>query len=233
MYTPMDIDGINYEIKPMNCPFHIAIYKNTIKSYRDLPVRYAELGTVYRYERSGTLHGLMRVRGFTQDDAHIFCTNDQLHNEIINVLDFTLFVLKTFGFDTYDIYLSTRPKEYVGTLENWELATDALKNALQSKMIKYEIDPGEGVFYGPKIDIKVKDCLNRQWQCSTIQIDFNNPQRFNITYRGADDKEHAPIMIHRALMGSLERFFGILVEHYAGSFPFWLSPVQVSTITIF
>ncbi|MBF0518380.1 MAG: threonine--tRNA ligase [Nitrospirae bacterium] len=232
MYTPMDIDGVDFELKPMNCPFHLAIYKSSLRSYRDLPIRYAELGTVYRYERSGVLHGLMRVRGFTQDDAHIFCTTEQIEDEILTVLNFTIFVLNTFGFKDYDVYLSTRPEKYVGTLDNWEISTNALRKALETMGLKYETDPGEGVFYGPKIDIKVKDSLNRQWQCSTIQVDFNNPERFDISYRGADDKEHMPIMIHRALMGSLERFFGVLIEHYAGAFPVWLSPVQVSVLTI-
>jgi threonyl-tRNA synthetase len=232
MYSPMEIEGIDYEIKPMNCPFHIHVYKTSLRSYKDLPLQYAELGTVYRYERSGVLHGLLRVRGFTQDDAHIFCREDQIEEEILNVLDFTLFILKTFGFDEYDVYLSTRPEEYVGTLENWEQSTNALKNALEQKGLSFEIDPGEGVFYGPKIDIKVKDSLNRPWQCSTIQVDFNNPERFDVTYRGSDGKEHRPIMIHRALMGSLERFFGILIEHYAGAFPVWLAPVQVEILTI-
>lgn len=232
MYSPMEIEGIDYEIKPMNCPFHIHVYKHALRSYKELPIRFAELGTVYRYERSGVLHGLLRVRGFTQDDAHIFCREDQIEDEIIKVLDFTLFILKTFGFDRYDIYLSTRPDKYVGTPENWERSTNALKKALEIKGLIYDIDPGEGVFYGPKIDIKVKDSLNRQWQCSTIQVDFNNPERFAMMYRGSDGKEHRPIMIHRALMGSLERFFGILIEHYAGSFPVWLTPVQVKILTI-
>jgi threonyl-tRNA synthetase len=232
MYSPMEIDGIEYEIKPMNCPFHIHVYKTSLRSYKELPVRYAELGTVYRYERSGVLHGLLRVRGFTQDDAHIFCREDQIEDEILNVLDFTLFILKIFGFDHYDIYLSTRPERYVGTLDNWERSTNALKKALEIKGLFYDVDTGEGVFYGPKIDIKVKDSLNRPWQCSTIQVDFNNPERFEMTYRGSDGKDHRPIMIHRALMGSLERFFGILIEHYAGAFPLWLSPVQVEVLTI-
>lgn len=232
MYSPMEIDNIEYELKPMNCPFHIQVYKSSLRSYRELPVRYAELGTVYRYERSGVLHGLMRVRGFTQDDAHIFCTEDQIEDEIMKVLDFTLFVLKTFGFTEYDVYLSTRPDKYVGTAENWERSTNALKNALDSKGLAYAVDPGEGVFYGPKIDIKVKDSLKRAWQCSTIQVDFNNPERFDIAYRASDGKDHTPIMIHRALMGSLERFFGILIEHHAGAFPVWLAPVQVALLTI-
>jgi threonyl-tRNA synthetase len=232
MYSPMEIEGVDYELKPMNCPFHLSVYKSNLRSYRSLPIRYAELGTVYRYERSGVLHGLLRVRGFTQDDAHIFCREDQIEEEILRVLDFTLFVLKTFGFDNYDIYLSTRPEKYVGSMENWERSTNALKLALEAKGLKYMVDPGEGVFYGPKIDIKVKDSLGRSWQCSTIQVDFNNPERFDITYRGTDGREHRPIMIHRALMGSLERFFGVLIEHYAGAFPLWLSPVQVSVLTI-
>jgi threonyl-tRNA synthetase len=232
MYSPMEIEGIDYEIKPMNCPFHIHVYKHALRSYKELPIRFAELGTVYRYERSGVLHGLLRVRGFTQDDAHIFCREDQIGDEILKVLDFTLFILRTFGFNQYDIYLSTRPDKYVGTPEHWERSTDALKRALEIKGLIYDIDPGEGVFYGPKIDIKVKDSLNRPWQCSTIQVDFNNPERFAMMYRGSDGKEHRPIMIHRALMGSLERFFGILIEHYAGSFPVWLAPVQVKILTI-
>lgn len=232
MYSPMEIEGVDYEIKPMNCPFHIHVYKTSLRSYRDLPIKYAELGTVYRYERSGVLHGLLRVRGFTQDDAHIFCREDQIEDEILSVLKFTLFILRIFGFEHYDVYLSTRPEGYVGSLENWERSTDALRRALELKGISYEIDAGEGVFYGPKIDIKVKDSLNRPWQCSTIQVDFNNPERFDMTYRGSDGKEHRPIMIHRALMGSLERFFGILIEHYAGVFPLWLAPVQIEVLTI-
>ena len=232
MYSPMDIEGTEYELKPMNCPFHLGVFKSSLRSYRDLPIRYAELGTVYRYERSGVLHGLLRVRGFTQDDAHIFCREDQIEDEILRVLDFTLFILRTFGFDKYDIYLSTRPEKYVGSPENWERSTNALKQALETKGLVFMVDPGEGVFYGPKIDIKVKDSLGRAWQCSTIQVDFNNPERFDITYRGSDGKEHRPIMIHRALMGSLERFFGILIEHHAGAFPLWLAPAQLSVLTI-
>jgi len=232
MYSPMEIEGVDYEIKPMNCPFHIHVYKTSLRSYKELPIRYAELGTVYRYERSGVLHGLLRVRGFTQDDAHIFCTEEQIEDEILSILEFTLFLLKVFGFEHYDIYLSTRPEKYVGSPENWDRSTNALQRALEIKGLSYEIDPGEGVFYGPKIDIKVKDSLNRPWQCSTIQVDFNNPERFDMTYRGSDGKEHRPIMIHRALMGSLERFFGILIEHYAGVFPLWLAPIQVELLTI-
>ncbi len=232
MYSPMEVEGLDYEIKPMNCPFHVAIYKSHLRSYRDLPIRYAELGTVYRYERSGVLHGLLRVRGFTQDDAHIFCREDQIDDEVLKVLEFTIFVLQTFGFTEYDIYLSTKPEKFVGSDEGWEKATKALENALNNKELKYEIDPGEGVFYGPKIDIKVRDSLGRQWQCSTIQVDFNIPERLDINYRGSDSSEHRPIMIHRALMGSLERFFGVLIEHYAGAFPLWLSPVHISILTI-
>ncbi len=232
MYSPMDIDGLPYEIKPMNCPFHIMIYKSHLRSYRDLPFRWAELGTVYRYERSGVLHGLLRVRGFTQDDAHLFCRPDQIESEILKVLDFTSYVLKTFGFEQYDIYLSTRPEKYVGSIERWEQATAALESALKQKGLAYQIDPGEGVFYGPKIDMKIKDVLGRSWQCTTIQVDFNLPERFGITYRGEDGKEHQPIMIHRALMGSIERFFGILIEHYAGAFPTWLAPVQAKILPI-
>jgi threonyl-tRNA synthetase len=232
MYSPIDIDTVQYELKPMNCGFHIMIYNSALRSYKDLPIRHAELGTVYRYERSGVLHGLMRVRGFTQDDAHIFCRPDQLEEEILRVLDFTLFILRTFGFSEYDIYLSTRPEKFVGSPENWERSTNALKAALETRKLAYEVDPGEGVFYGPKIDIKIKDVLGRSWQCSTIQVDFNNPERFNVTYVGEDNKPHQPIMVHRALMGSLERFFGVLIEHYAGAFPVWLAPVQVKVATI-
>ncbi|GLI53385.1 threonine--tRNA ligase [Thermodesulfovibrio yellowstonii] len=232
MYSPMEIDEIAYQLKPMNCPFHIQVYKSELRSYRELPLRFAELGTVYRYERSGVLHGLLRVRGFTQDDAHIFCTEEQLEEEIQKVLDFTVFILSTFGFTSYDIYISTRPEKYVGSIENWEKATFALEEALKTRNLPYQIDPGEGVFYGPKIDIKIKDVLNRSWQCSTIQVDFNIPERFDITYRGKDGKEHRPIMIHRALMGSLERFMGVLIEHYAGAFPLWLAPVQIEVMSI-
>lgn len=232
MFSSMDIDEVSYQLKPMNCPFHIAIYKTGKRSYREFPIRWCELGTVYRYERTGVLHGLMRVRGFTQDDAHIFCRPDQLESEIFNILDLNLHILKTFGFDQYDIYLSTRPDKYVGSDEHWEKSTNALRLALEKKGLEYEIDPGEGVFYGPKIDIKIKDVLGRSWQCSTIQVDFNLPERFDIHYTGEDGKEHQPIMIHRALMGSLERFFGVLIEHYAGAFPVWLAPVQTRILNI-
>ncbi len=232
MYSPMEIEKVKYEIKPMNCPFHILIYKSRLRSYREFPIRWAEMGTVYRYERSGVLHGLMRVRGFTQDDAHIFCRPAQLKDEILEVLKLTLFILGSFGFKEYDVFLSTRPEKYVGSLDNWETATNALKMALEKRGIPFEIDPGEGVFYGPKIDLKIRDVLGRPWQCTTIQVDFNLPERFGITYRGEDGKEHQPIMIHRALMGSLERFFGVLVEHYAGAFPLWLAPVQTIVLPI-
>ncbi len=232
MYSSMDIDEVKYQLKPMNCPFHIGIYNCQKRSYRELPIRWCELGTVYRYERAGALHGLLRVRGFTQDDAHIFCRPDQLEDEIFNILDLNLHILKSFGFDNYDIYLSTRPEKYVGSDENWEKATEALKSALEKKGLGYVIDPGEGVFYGPKIDIKIKDQLGRSWQCSTIQVDFNLPERFKMSYTGSDNTEHQPIMIHRALMGSLERFIGVLIEHYAGAFPIWFAPVQARIMNI-
>jgi len=232
MYSGMDIDEVRYQLKPMNCPFHIGVYKSDKRSYREFPLRWCELGTVYRYERAGALHGLLRVRGFTQDDAHIFCRPDQLEDEIFNILELNLHILKNFGFADYDIYLSTRPEKYVGSDENWDAATNALKLALEKKGLGYEIDPGEGVFYGPKIDIKIKDQLGRAWQCSTIQVDFNLPERFKMTYVGADNTEHQPIMIHRALMGSLERFIGVLIEHYAGAFPLWFTPVQARILNI-
>lgn len=232
MYASMPVDEIEYQIKPMNCPFHLAIYKNRSWSYRDLPIRWAELGTVYRYERSGVLHGLMRVRGFTQDDAHIFCREDQLADEVLRILDFTFFMLRAFTFKEFEVYLSTRPEKYVGSLDSWELATSVLKNALEERAVSYQVDPGEGVFYGPKIDIKIKDVLGRSWQCSTIQVDFNEPERFDLSYKGRDGQEHRPIMIHRALLGSLERFFGVLIEHFAGAFPVWLAPVQVAVLPI-
>ena len=232
MFSSMDIDEVQYQLKPMNCPFHIAIYNSQMRSYREFPLRWCELGTVYRYERTGVLHGLMRVRGFTQDDAHIFCRPDQLEDEISNILELNLKILETFGFDQYDIYLSTRPEKYVGSDEHWEKSTDALKQALEKRGLEYQLDPGEGVFYGPKIDIKIKDVLGRSWQCSTIQVDFNLPERFEVNYIGEDGKEHQPIMIHRALMGSLERFIGVLIENYAGAFPIWLAPVQARIMNI-
>ncbi len=232
MFSSMAIDEVQYQLKPMNCPFHIEIYKSQMRSYREFPIRWCELGTVYRYERTGVLHGLMRVRGFTQDDAHIFCRPDQLEDEIFNILDLNLNILETFGFDQYDVYLSTRPEKYVGSEEHWQKSTDALKQALEKRGLEYQLDPGEGVFYGPKIDVKIKDVLGRSWQCSTIQVDFNLPERFEVCYIGEDGKEHQPIMIHRALMGSLERFIGVLIENYAGAFPLWLAPVQARIMNI-
>ena len=232
MYAAMEIDEVLYQLKPMNCPFHIGVYNADKHSYREFPIRWCELGTVYRYERTGALHGLMRVRGFTQDDAHIFCRPDQLEEEIFNIIDLNLHVLSTFGFDQYEVYLSTRPEKSVGSDEHWEMATQALRLALEKKSLQYQLDPGEGVFYGPKIDIKIKDQLGRSWQCSTIQVDFNLPERFAMTYTGDDGGEHRPIMIHRALMGSLERFIGVLIEHYAGAFPLWLAPEQARVMNI-
>jgi threonyl-tRNA synthetase len=232
MYSPIEIENVLYQLKPMNCPFHLTIYRSRLRSYRDLPFRWAELGTVYRFERSGVLHGLMRVRGFTQDDAHIFCRPDQLEDEILRVLDFTTSILRTFGFDRYDIYLSTKPEKASGTDEQWEVGTAALRRALEARALPYQVDPGEGVFYGPKIDIKIKDSLDRAWQCSTIQVDFHNPTRFQLEFIGEDGKAHQPVMVHRALLGSLERFFGVLIEHYAGAFPLWLAPVQAVVVPV-
>ena len=232
MYAPMAIDEVLYQLKPMNCPFHIEVYKAEPHSYREFPIRWCELGTVYRYERTGALHGLMRVRGFTQDDAHIFCRMDQLKEEIFNIIRLNQHILRAFGFDQYDVYLSTRPEKYVGSDEHWNLATQALEDALQKMQLNYVIDPGEGVFYGPKIDIKIKDQIGRSWQCSTIQVDFNLPERFAMSYTGEDGADHRPIMIHRALMGSLERFTGVLIEHYAGAFPLWLAPEQARIMNI-
>ena len=232
MFAPMTVETGEYQLKPMNCPFHIMVYKSHLRSYRELPIRYGELGTVYRYERSGVLHGLMRVRGFTQDDAHIFCRPDQVASEVRQVLDFTMFVLRRFGFTEFALYLSTRPEKAVGSVEKWDQATEALEAALKASGFPYEVDPGEGVFYGPKIDLKIHDALGRAWQCSTVQIDFNNPERFGLSYIGEDGAAHQPIMIYRALLGSIERFFGILVEHYAGAFPTWLAPVQAIVLPI-
>ncbi|MEX1000045.1 MAG: threonine--tRNA ligase [Thermodesulfobacteriota bacterium] len=232
MYPRMEVDNTEYQLKPMNCPFHIMIYKTHIRSYRDLPLRWAEIGTVYRYERSGVLHGLLRVRGFSQDDAHIFCRPDQIEEEVLGVLDLTILFLKTFGFDDYEIYLSTRPEKFVGSEDVWDRATEALRNALDSKGLKYEMDEGGGAFYGPKIDLKIKDVLGRAWQCSTVQVDFNLPERFDMSFIGDDNARHQPIMIHRAIFGSMERFFGVLIEHYGGAFPMWLSPVQMRIATI-
>ncbi len=232
MYSPMDIEGQEFFIKPMNCPFHIAIYKSKTRSYRELPIRYAELGTVYRYERSGVLHGLLRVRGFTQDDAHIICRPDQVEEEIRKVLNFALDMLREFGFTEFSAHLSTRPAKYVGSPEAWDLATDALRRAIEAEGLAYDVKEGEGAFYGPKIDIDIEDSLKRAWQLTTIQFDFNLPERFDMTYVGEDGREHRPYMIHRALLGSLERFFGILIEHYGGAFPVWLAPVQAVVLPI-
>ncbi len=232
MYAPMDIEGQEYYIKPMNCPYQILIYKSRRRSYRELPLRWAELGTVYRYERSGVLHGLLRVRGFTIDDAHIVCRPDQVEDEILGVYDFSLNLLKAFGFPEFAVYLATRPDKSVGVPERWDQAQKALERALEVQGLPYELDEGGGAFYGPKIDIKVKDALGRAWQATTIQFDFNLPERFDMTYVGEDGLEHQPYMVHRALLGSLERFFGTLIEHYGGAFPAWLSPVQAVLIPI-
>jgi threonyl-tRNA synthetase len=232
MYAPMEVDEQEYYIKPMNCPFHIAIYQNDKRSYRELPIKYAEMGTVYRYEHSGALHGLMRVRGFTQDDAHIICTPEQLDEEVEKTIEFSIEMLRAFGFQDFEIFLSTRPEKAVGIPEKWEKAQQSLQKALDKLEINYDMDEGGGAFYGPKIDIKIKDALNRSWQCSTIQFDFNLPERFGMEYIGADNKPHQPYMVHRALLGSMERFFGTLVEYHAGNFPLWLCPVQVKVIPI-
>ncbi|KAK2146814.1 hypothetical protein LSH36_583g02032 [Paralvinella palmiformis] len=232
MYPPMQMDRMDYYIKPMNCPFHIMIYKTKTRSYHELPLRWGELGTVYRYERSGVLHGLFRVRGFTQDDAHIFCTPAQVYDEIVEVLRFSLSIWNAFGFSDITAYLATRPTKSVGKGERWDTATKALEKALTSQNIPFQIDEGGGAFYGPKIDLKIKDVLQREWQMTTIQFDFNLPERFQMTFVDADGKEKQPYMIHRALLGSFERFLGILIEHYAGAFPLWLAPVQVAIIPV-
>ncbi|MGE5363197.1 MAG: threonine--tRNA ligase [Bacteroidota bacterium] len=232
MYSPMKVDDQDYIVKPMNCPFHIMIYKSHLRSYRDLPLRWAELGTVYRYEKSGVLHGLLRVRGFTQDDAHIFCAQEQIEDEIAEVLRFSMFMWRSFGFENLTFYLSTRPEKSVGDDELWKKATVSLEKALEKEGLPYKVDEGGGAFYGPKIDIKIKDALNREWQMSTIQFDFNMSERFDLKYIGEDGKEHRPFMVHRALLGSLERFFGVLIEHYGGAFPVWLAPVQVAVLPI-
>ncbi len=232
MFKPMSLDKSLYQLKPMNCPFHIAVYKERAKSYRELPLRWAELGTVYRYEKSGVLHGLLRVRGFTQDDAHIFCTPEQMQDEVKELISFSLMMLNKFGFHDFDVYLSTKPDKYVGDDKDWDRATSALEDGLKDKGVEYQIDPGEGVFYGPKIDIKVRDSLGRSWQCTTIQVDFNLPKRFELEYNDSTGQTSRPIMIHRALLGSIERFFGVLTEHHAGFFPTWLSPVHVVVIAI-
>ncbi len=232
LYSPMDVEGQLYLLKPMNCLGHILIYKSRGHSYRELPIRYAELGTVYRFERSGTLHGLSRVRGFTQDDAHIFCRYDQLEDVVADVLNLARFMMQTFGFDDYEVFLSTRPEKAAGSLEIWEMATETLRKALVRVNIPYTVDPGEGVFYGPKIDIKFKDAQDRLWQGPTIQVDFNNPERFDVTYNGEDGREHPVAMVHRTVLGSMERFMAALTENYGGAFPTWLAPVQVAILPI-
>lgn len=232
MYAPMQIDEKDYFVKPMNCPFHIEIYQSRLRSYRELPLRWAELGTVYRYEKSGSLHGLLRVRGFTQDDSHIICTPEQVESEIEEVLRFSLYIWKCFGFKEIKPYLSTRPAKAVGEPERWEKALVSLRKAVDKLGLECEVDEGGGAFYGPKIDLKVKDAIGREWQTSTIQFDFNLPERFDMVYIGEDGKKHRPYMVHRALMGSLERFFGILIEQYAGAFPLWLAPVQARILPV-
>lgn len=226
------IEEKEYAVKPMNCPGHILIYKSKPRSYREFPLRFFELGTVYRFERSGVLHGLLRVRGFTQDDAHIFCTYQQLEEEIISLLDFSFYILKTFGFEEFEVKLSTQPEKFVGSQENWNRATDALRKALEKHEVEYEEDPGEGVFYGPKIDIKLKDAIGRLWQATTIQVDFNIPERFELVYWDKDNRQYQPVMIHRAILGSLERFLGALLEHHSGDLPFWLAPVQMVVLPL-
>ncbi|HUU64375.1 MAG TPA: threonine--tRNA ligase [Dehalococcoidia bacterium] len=232
LYSPMDVEGQEYLIKPMNCPAHILMYKTRLRSYRDLPIRWAELGTVYRYERSGVLHGLTRVRGFTQDDAHIFCRPDQLEDEVVGVLEFAIFMMRTFGFQEYEVLLATRPERYAGTVELWQEATDTLERSLKRLALHYTVDPGEGVFYGPKIDIRLRDALGRTWQGPTTQVDFNLPQRFDVNYVDIDGLAHPVVMVHRTVLGSLERFFGCLIEQYGGAFPVWLAPVQAVVIPI-
>jgi len=232
LYPPIEVEGQQYIIKPMNCLGHILIFKSHLRSYRDLPIRYAELGTVYRYERTGVLYGLARVRGFTQDDAHIFCRSDQIEEEVAGVVELAQFMMSTFGFANYEMLLSTRPEKYAGTIRMWEQATASLKRVLQELELPYNLDPGEGVFYGPKIDIKLKDALGHAWQGPTIQVDFNLPKRFNVCYIGDDGLEHNVIMIHRTVLGSMERFLASLIEHYGGAFPVWLSPVQAVIIPI-
>jgi len=232
MYGTIKVDEKEYQLKPMNCPFHIAMYKSRLWSYRDLPLRWAELGTVYRYERPGVLHGLMRVRGFTQDDAHHFVVQEKMEEELIWLMDFCLHMLRSFGFSNYDIYLSTRPEKAIGEVADWDRAEKGLRNVLENSGLSYQVDEGGGAFYGPKIDIKIKDALNRSWQCSTIQFDFSLPERFDLYYIDSDGQQKRPYMIHRALLGSIERFFGVLIEHYAGNFPLWLAPVQVRVLPI-
>ena len=232
MFAAMDMEGQDYYLKPMNCPFHIMYYRNGLRSYRDLPMRIGELGSVYRYERGGTLHGMLRVRGMTQDDAHIFCRPDQIEEEVNGVLDLTFHLLNQFGFKDYSVMLSTRPDKAVGSEEEWEVATNSLRSTLEGREMSYEVEEGGGAFYGPKIDIHIEDAIGRLWQCTTVQFDFNLPRRFGLTYIGADGAEHQPYMVHRALFGSMERFMGVLVEHYGGAFPTWLAPVQATIIPI-
>ena len=232
MYAPMDMDGQNYYLKPMNCPFHIMYYNTALRSYRDLPIRIGELGTVYRYERGGVVQGLLRVRGLTQDDAHIFCRPDQVENEVNDVLDLTFKMLGSFGFSEFEVTLSTKPEKAVGDQSNWELATESLRRTLENRGQEYDIDEGGGAFYGPKIDVHIRDALGRRWQCPTVQFDFNLPDRFGLRYIGEDGNEHRPYMIHRTLLGTMERFMGVLIEHYAGAFPTWLAPVQAQLIPI-
>jgi threonyl-tRNA synthetase len=232
MYAGMEVEGQHYLVKPMNCPFHVTIFKKGLRSYRDLPLRWAELGTVYRYERSGVMHGLLRVRGFTQDDAHLFMTRDQLPGELERTLDFCLHILRTFGFTEFKLYFATRPAKFVGDPELWDEAEAALLRVLEASGLPFEVDRGGGAFYGPKIDLKLRDALDREWQCSTIQVDFNLPARFDLQYVGADGGRHQVVMLHRALLGSMERFFAVLTEHYAGAFPVWLAPVQARVITV-
>ena len=232
MFSQMEIDTNKYQTKPMNCPFHIMIYKNGLRSYKELPIKYAEIGTVYRYERSGVLHGLFRARGFTQDDAHIFCSLDQIEQEVNDVIDLTTEFLKKFGFSEYEIFVSTKPSKYVGSDDEWSSATNSLKKSLDNKSLKYSIDEGGGAFYGPKIDLKIKDVLGRSWQCSTVQVDFNLPKRFDLEYISSNNQRLQPVMIHRAIFGSFERFFGILIEHYGGAFPTWLAPYQLKLLSV-
>ncbi|HWU85702.1 MAG TPA: threonine--tRNA ligase [Kofleriaceae bacterium] len=232
MFSGMDVEGQQYIAKPMNCPFHCTMFKKGLRSYRELPFRWAELGTVYRYERSGVMHGLLRVRGFTQDDAHLFMTREQLPGELERVVNFCLYILKTFGFTDFKLYLATRPKDSIGEAAMWEIAEAALLDVLKKSGLPYEVDVGGGAFYGPKIDLKLKDAIGREWQCSTVQVDFNLPEKFDLQYVGSDGARHRIVMVHRALLGSMERFFGVLTEHYVGAFPVWLAPVQARVISI-